>query len=115
MAKTILFCIPYAGASARTYLGWKKWLSPNLDLHPIELAGRGLRLGESFYQNINEAVEDIYCNISALLLDHKVAFFGHSMGTILLYELLWKMKCAGMREPEHVFFSGRFPPFIEKK
>jgi medium-chain acyl-[acyl-carrier-protein] hydrolase len=110
-----LFCLPYAGGSSSTYLGWKKWLDPRIELKPVELAGRRGRLSDPHYLNAAEAVDDIYSRIVTDANNCIYAMFGHSMGTILVYELLRKMQAAGMPEPAHVFFSGRFPPFVKKK
>ena len=115
MAITKLFCIPYAGGSSITYLNWRKWLSPQIELHPIELAGRRNRLNEPYYTDVAAAVEDIFLQIEEELDCNRTAFFGHSMGTILLYELLRKLQSKRMKEPVHLFFSGRFPPFVEMK
>jgi surfactin synthase thioesterase subunit len=51
MQKLKLFCVPYAGGSAKTFLGWKKWLDPGIELIPVELAGRGARVKDQFYGN----------------------------------------------------------------
>lgn len=43
MKKVKLFCIPYAGGSASIYLRWKKYFKEQVEIYPIELAGRGKR------------------------------------------------------------------------
>ncbi len=57
--KIKLFCIPYAGGSARTFLGWKRWLDPSIELIAVELTGRGDRAGLPLYNEVSEAVADI--------------------------------------------------------
>lgn len=45
MSKLNLFCLPYSGASAMVYSRWRQppdWL----EVRPVELPGRGARLGE---------------------------------------------------------------------
>jgi surfactin synthase thioesterase subunit len=37
------------------------------------------------------------------------------MGTILAYELSWKLIDSGYGEPVHIFFSGRYPPHFLKE
>lgn len=113
MEKIKLFCLPYAGGSAMTYLSWKKQLDERINLKPIELSGRGKRFGELLYQSIDEAIEDIYVNISDELNGTPYAVFGHSMGTILAYELIRKIVHHKAQEPVHVFLSGRYPPYIK--
>jgi surfactin synthase thioesterase subunit len=115
MSKLKLFCIPYAGGSAKTFLVWKKWLDHRIELVPIELAGRGSRVNDQFYNDVAEAVADI-CSIIVNELDgHRYALFGHSMGSLLVYETLRSLQKLGIAEPVYVFFSGRYPPYAVKK
>ena len=42
-----LFCLPYAGGSAvRIYGAWDRYLPADIEVVPVELAGRGSRIGE---------------------------------------------------------------------
>lgn len=109
-----LFCLPYAGGSEIIYYEWKKYIHPVIQLHPIELKGRGKRYDEAFYNNLNEAIEDIYENIKNNIND-EYAIFGHSMGAILAYELYYKIYNIGLKLPQHMFFSGSKPPNVVTK
>jgi surfactin synthase thioesterase subunit len=110
--KIKLFCIPYAGGSAMNYMTWKKLLDNRIQIMPLELAGRGSRINEPLYNNTEEAINDIYNVIYKELDGTPYAIFGHSMGTMLTYELLRKITAKMHQEPVHVFFSGRYPPYI---
>lgn len=115
MSKVKLFCFPHAGGSAMVYQGWKKYLNQSIELHPVEMAGRGRRFGEKPYKTIEQAVEGLYTYVDKYLNDTKeYAMFGHSMGSIIAYEVAHKIKKLKGREPVHMFFSGRFPPHIVK-
>lgn len=111
MSKIKLFCIPHAGGSAAVYSKWKNYINPSIDICPIELAGRGKRFKEDFYNNINEAVEDVY-NIIKNDLDDNYAFFGHSMGSLIAYELAHYIVKLKNNQPKHIFFSGRKAPNV---
>jgi medium-chain acyl-[acyl-carrier-protein] hydrolase len=111
--KVRLVCLPYAGGSSTTYLSWKKLLAKGIELVPVELAGRHKRRNDPFYADMNEAVLDVRAIISRLAGDCAYALFGHSMGTIIVYELIRILAREGAQLPVHVFFSGRFPPFVE--
>ena len=110
MSSIKLFCLPNAGGMSTMYTPWKKLLDPAIQCCPIELAGRGRRYGEQLYGDIEEAIEDVYRLIEQQVGENQFAFFGHSMGALLCYEViarLWKRRgCA----PMHAFFSGRTPP-----
>ncbi|MFE9275691.1 thioesterase II family protein [Paenibacillus glucanolyticus] len=111
--KTILFCIPYAGGAASVYLKWKKYLAPEIELVPIELAGRGSRYNEDGYENIEQAVNDIVMYIKSRTgYNREFCLFGHSMGSLLAYEAAFKL-IESNHTPMHLFFSGMYPPYSE--
>ncbi|PWW07334.1 surfactin synthase thioesterase subunit [Paenibacillus cellulosilyticus] len=115
MSKLKLFAFPFAGSSSLGYLKWKKYLSESIELMPVELAGRGSRMKNPFYKNFQEAVDDLYGQIQNDIQDEPYAFFGHSMGSVLAYELVHKIKQLGQREPTVIFMSGRRPPHINRR
>ncbi|CAM1357015.1 thioesterase II family protein [Tenacibaculum halocynthiae] len=110
--KIKLFCIPYAGGSSSIYNKWKDKLGKNIELCPIELAGRGGRIKENHYSCLSEAVNDILNQIIEDINAYDYAIFGHSMGAFLAYEVIHKIMKLGLRKPIHSFFSGRKPPGI---
>lgn len=114
MKKIKLFCIPYAGGSATIYTKWNRHLNPSVELVAVELAGRGSRMQEGLYQNIPEAVEDIFKFISKDIHQGPYAIFGHSMGAMLAYKLAQRIREAGGVEPLHIFLSGRGAPGIKR-
>ncbi|WP_028545527.1 thioesterase II family protein [Paenibacillus taiwanensis] len=109
----ILFCLPFAGGSKRAYANWSKLTNCPLEIEPIEIKGRGERLGQGFYADMTEAVEDIYAMIKNKIQEEPYALFGHSMGTLLAYELYYKVKTEGHQLPRHLFFSGRQSPIVK--
>ena len=115
MKKINLFCITYAGGSASVYVKWKDFLNPMINLRPVELAGRGSRFKHPFYHSISDAVEDIFRMIEPDCQQQDYALYGHSMGCVIVYELVYKILKLKCQPPLHVFFSGRYPPFMEKK
>ena len=112
MNKTKLFCLPFAGGSAMMYIKWKKLLHPAVELCPLELAGRGKRFKDSFYESYDAAVDDAYHLIQHEIHKGPYALFGHSMGAGLAFDLCHKIKQAGGPPPEHLFLSGRKPPHL---
>lgn len=63
---------------------------------------------------MEQAVDDVYSTISTELSEMPYAILGHSMGTIIAYELVRKIKVHAKTEPVHLFFSGRFAPYLKK-
>lgn len=109
-----LFCLPYAGGSSVIYTTWKNYVDSSIELCPIELAGRGKRFQEPLYNTIKEMVEDVYEQIKDDIEKDSYAIFGHSMGSIIAYELCHKLEEKNTRKPVHVFFSGHKAPSIIK-
>ncbi|ASA20595.1 thioesterase II family protein [Paenibacillus donghaensis] len=112
MRQVKLFCLPYGGGSAYSYLKWKSELADVVQLCPVELTGRGKRFSEPYYNSIEEAVDDVYKSIKPDLNQTPYAIFGHSMGSIILYELYFKIMEMNHKAPVHLFISGRKAPEI---
>jgi medium-chain acyl-[acyl-carrier-protein] hydrolase len=47
-----------------------------------------------------------------LYMDRPFAFFGHSMGAMIAFELARALRNDRRRQPEHMFISGRRPPDV---
>ncbi len=110
-----LFCFPYAGGSAALYRHWPSLFNPHqLTVVPVELAGRGRRIREPLYENVDEMTGDIFERIKDELLPGRYAFFGHSMGAMICYELTQHVVKLGFPPPVHVFFSGRGAPHVPR-
>ncbi|HAN17222.1 MAG: hypothetical protein A2X13_00055 [Bacteroidetes bacterium GWC2_33_15] len=107
-----LFFFPYAGGSSMVYNSWKPFLLPGLEIKTIELAGRGKRIHEPFYDNFDQLIQDVFSMIESEIISDDYIFFGHSMGAKIAYELAQAILSKGLPLPEHIFFSGRGAPYI---
>jgi medium-chain acyl-[acyl-carrier-protein] hydrolase len=114
MRKLKLLAFPYAGSSSMYYYKWKRHMPDEIDFVPVELAGRGSRTRDPLYATFDEAVQDVYRQIDGLIADGPYAFFGHSMGSLLAYELAHMLKEQGRHEPIMMFLSGRWAPHIAR-
>lgn len=112
MKKFKLFCFPFAGGSSTSYNFLKKLLEPDIQVIPIELPGHGRRFNEPLLDSIDEMSEDAYHQLSEELGDTPFAFFGHSMGTLIAYQVSQKLQRRAKPLPEILFMSGRKPPFL---
>jgi medium-chain acyl-[acyl-carrier-protein] hydrolase len=113
MTKIKLFCFPYAGGSAVIFNKWKQYLDNNIELIPVELAGRGKRINETLYKDLSYAIEDAYRLVSKEIGISPYALFGHSMGGMISYHLGQKLRDNNYPDPVHIFFSGRNAPHIK--
>lgn len=106
-----LFCFPYAGAGAGIYRSWQGKLPVSAEVVAIQLPGRGSRLNERPLTRIAPMVEAIYRDIHPYL-ELPCAFFGHSMGALIGFELVRTMARGGDRLPLCLFVSGRQAPHL---
>ena len=106
-----LFCFHYAGGSAMVFRNWPERLPASVEVCAVQLPGRGRRLNENPFASVSSVVRPVsdalvpYC-------DKPFAFFGHSMGALLSFEITRQFRREGRRLPEHLFLSGRRAPHI---
>lgn len=113
-ARVRLFCFPYAGGSASTFREWPKALSPGVEVRAVQVPGRGPRLHEPPFRDVYALVE-AFLPVMARYLDKPFAFFGHSMGGAIAFELSRRLRRACGVEPRHLFISARRAPHLELK
>lgn len=104
-----LFCLPYAGGSARVFQDWAADLPDSVDLRTLELPGRGLRLTERPLDRLEAVVEDL---MGTVLRDSDlpVAIFGYSYGALLGFELAWRLeRIHGIRPAALLVAAARAP------
>ena len=114
MNKIKLFCFPYAGGSSVLFYKWKQYLNNEIELMPIELAGRGKRINEPLFTDVPAVINDVYEIVSNRINGSPFALFGHSMGGMISYQLCQKLREMNYPLPMHVFFSGRSAPHIKR-
>ncbi len=108
--------MPYAGGSSVVFSKWKEHFEPEIEILNIELAGRGRRFQEDCYEQVEEAVSDIYHILRPMLLSNEpYAIFGHSMGSLLAFELCHKIQEENHKLPIAVFFSAKSAPHLPPK
>lgn len=105
-AKIRLFCFPYAGGSSLIFRTWASVLGPSVAVCPAHLPGRGRRLTEKAYTSARTIVAAAAEAISPHL-DLPFAFFGHSMGALISFELARHLRRRNLPLPKHLFLSGR--------
>lgn len=111
-----IFCIPYAGGSSMIYSSWKKLAHSSIHIIPIELSGRGGRMGQPLYNSIaSDGVDDVFRSMEKHLDGSPFAIFGHSMGTLFTYELSRRIHQRTGQLPVHIFLSGRGAPHTVQK
>jgi surfactin synthase thioesterase subunit len=104
-----LFCFPYAGAGASAFRSWAALLPPWVELSAVQLPGRENRVGEPPRRRLTDLVREA-CEALAPLLDPPYAFFGHSLGALVAFELCRAFRRAGWPLPDLLFVSAHAAP-----
>lgn len=109
-----LFCLPHTGGGAALYRPWAERLAPVADVVSIRLPGRENRFRETPYRRLDELVDALAQAVEPLL-DRPHAWFGHSMGALIGYELCRTLRDRGLPGPERLFVSGRRAPHLPSR
>lgn len=104
-----LFCFPYAGGSSLIFRTWSDYLPPSVEVCAIELPGRGRQIKLTPFNKI-ETLVDAIASVIHPHLDKPFAFFGHSMGGLISFELARLLRKQYGNSPFHLFISGRRAP-----
>ncbi|HLX08608.1 MAG TPA: thioesterase II family protein [Thermoanaerobaculia bacterium] len=113
-ARLRLFCFPYAGGGASAYRGWAAALPADVEVCPVQLPGRESRLREPAFDRPAPLIVALADALQAHL-GLPFAFFGHSMGAMLSFELARELRRRGNPLPLHLFVSGRRAPQVPSR
>jgi medium-chain acyl-[acyl-carrier-protein] hydrolase len=108
-ARLRLFTFPYAGGTSAIYRAWPQELPASVEVLTAQLPGRVHRLREPPFSHLIPLVEAIAEALTPYL-DKPFAFFGHSMGALISFELARHLRRTRQLEPAHLFVSGRSAP-----
>ncbi|MCC7052728.1 MAG: thioesterase [Gemmatimonadaceae bacterium] len=104
-----LVCFPYAGGGVAVYGQWWRALPDDVEVIGVQLPGREARLSEAPLDSIDGMAGAALPAVAALG-DLPFAFFGHSMGALIAFELTLALEAAGGAAPERLFVSSRRAP-----
>lgn len=111
MSSMRLYCLPHSGASAMVYSRWAKKLPSWIDVQPVELPGRGMRMAEALQTDMPRLVAQLAREIRAKHSPQQsYALFGHSLGALVAFELAHALPKVGCGSPKVLFASGTAAP-----
>jgi surfactin synthase thioesterase subunit len=110
-AQVKLFCFPYAGGGASIFRLWGARIGDGVELWPIQLPGRENRIREAYPTSISDVADALVAD-RALPFEGRFMFFGHSLGTLLAYEVAQRLRDSGRPQPARLIMSARRAPQI---
>lgn len=105
-----LYCFPHSGGSAGEFVRWSDEL-PEVEVLGLQLPGRGTRLHEPAFTRMAPLVDAIVAEIP---FHGPFAFFGHSLGALVAYEVARVLRATGRRQPDQLFASACPAPHLPR-
>jgi acyl transferase domain-containing protein/surfactin synthase thioesterase subunit/NADPH:quinone reductase-like Zn-dependent oxidoreductase/acyl carrier protein len=106
-----LICFPYAGGAPTAFHDWSEELPSDTEVSAINLPGRARRIKEPARGSIHEMAREIVPELLPLL-DRPFAFFGHCMGSIIMYEVAQLLQSEHGLSPMRLFVGGSMAPHL---
>ena len=108
---TLLFCFPYAGGSPYIFRNWKTRLQPEVTVVALQAPGRGMRIAERPHHSVEQIVSEIVRSFPEMG-GRPFALYGHSLGALIAFELVRRLRREDRPQPCHLFVGGARPPHI---
>ncbi|MEM7259367.1 MAG: alpha/beta fold hydrolase, partial [Pseudomonadota bacterium] len=97
---------------ASAFKDWAEQLPQDTELCIVQMPGREERLGEPLIDNMARMAESIALSLGDYT-DRPYAFFGHSMGAMVAYEVARLLRKHSAALPAHLFLSARAAPHLQ--
>ncbi len=110
-AEICLFLFPYAGGGPAAFSKWTVEIPENMEAWIAHYPGRGSRHNEAPIKQISTLVEKLSKAIQPLL-DKPFAFFGHSLGGLVAFELVKYLRKNNSLQPATLFISACGAPHL---
>lgn len=108
-----LICFPHAGGSATYFLPLSAALSTSVDVLGVQYPGRQDRRSERAIGDMAALADEVF-GVMRSLADRPLAFFGHSMGAVLAFEVARRFADEAAQVPLALLVSGRRAPSIHR-
>ncbi|GGN43775.1 thioesterase II family protein [Streptomyces fuscichromogenes] len=106
-----LVCLHHAGGGPAAFAPWLRMLPDDVEIYALRMPGRDSRLGELQHRKPAAAVAEFLGIVGPLATDDvPVAYYGHSMGGALAYELYRALAEKGAPEPLYLAVGATAAP-----
>ena len=114
LAALRLFCFPYSGGGASVFHTWAEQLPVDVEVYAVQLPGRETRLAEPSFTRLTPLIEALTAALQPHL-DKPFAFFGHSLGALISFELARALHRDYTTYPVHLWVSGHGAPQVHER
>jgi len=105
-----LYCFPFAGGAANVYRPWQQLIPLDVELLACQLPGRHDRMHEAPFTDATRLAARLADDLALEGDDRPFAFFGHSMGALVAFELARELQRRRAPLPAVLGVSGRAAP-----
>lgn len=113
-ARLRLFCFPHAGGGILNYYTWPRELPDSVEVCLAQLPGRDSRRNESPITRAPAMVREAARELLPYF-DKPFALFGHSMGSLISFELVRLLRKEYGIRTRHLFVSGHRAPQLPRR
>lgn len=104
-----LLCFHHAGGGPSLFREWHNDVPPDTEVLAVAIPGRETRITETPVTQLHTLVDML---VGVLPLDLPFAFFGHSLGAIIGFELARQLHERKLPVPQHLFVSASPAPHL---
>lgn len=108
-ARRRLFCFHHAGGGPSLFRDWHRHVPGDTEVWAVAMPGRETRFAEKPISQLRMLAGML---AEAMPLDLPFAFFGHSMGAVVCFELARQLHERGLAVPRHLFVSACSAPHL---
>lgn len=108
-----LFCFSHAGGGSSLFARWRSAFGDEVEVCPVVLPGREARMNEPGFRRMEDLIDPL---VEALAPSFNLPFamFGHSMGSVVAFEVARRATALG--RPLHVLMvSSRRAPHLRAR
>ena len=107
-----LFCFPHAGGGPTAYSSWAEQLPAKIEVCGIRYPGRETLWRETPCEEIQELAQLLTDELTPYF-DVPCAFFGHSLGALVAFEMARLLRRRSMPAPLHLYVSAHCAPDVQ--
>jgi medium-chain acyl-[acyl-carrier-protein] hydrolase len=109
-----LYAFPHAGVGPSAFRGWADAAAPDFELRTVQLPGREGRLRETPLTDVAQMATAV-ADALRRELDRPFVFYGHSLGSLVAFEVTRRLRDMGLPLPDHLFVAAHRAPHLNNR